>query len=79
VNAELVTPGVLQIRIGFDFQRRQELKLEQRPGMSGLSFGLGLNFRKFHVDYGLMVFSRAGVYNTIGLSTKLSDWKKSSS
>jgi hypothetical protein len=79
VNAELVTKGVLQIRIGFDFQRRQELKLEQRPGMSGLSFGLGLNFRKFHVDYGLMVFSRAGVHNTIGLSTKLSDWKKSSS
>lgn len=77
INAELITQGALQIRIGFDYHRRQELKLEQRPGMAGLSLGIGLNFRKFHLDYGLMVFSRAGIQNSLGISTKLSDWKKS--
>jgi hypothetical protein len=77
VNAELITKGALQIRMGFDYHRRQELKLDQRPGMAGLSFGLGLNFRKFHLDYGMMVYSRAGINNCLGISTKLSDWKKS--
>jgi len=76
VQAELVTKGVFQLRIGFDYHRRQELKLEQTPGLAGLSFGLGLNFRKFRLDYGFMVYSKAGMNNSIGLSTKISDWKK---
>lgn len=76
VQAELVTNGVFQLRIGFDYHRRQELKLEQAPGISGLSFGVGLNFRKFRLDYGFMIYSKAGMNNSIGLSTKLSDWKK---
>lgn len=78
MQAELITAGVFQLRVGFDYQRRQELKLEQRPGLSGLSIGIGLNFRKFRVDYGFMVYSSAGMSNCIGLSTKLSDWKKGS-
>jgi hypothetical protein len=76
VQAELVTKGVFQLRIGFDYHRRQELKLEQTPGLAGLSFGIGLNFRKFRLDYGFMVYSKAGINNSIGLSTKISDWKK---
>lgn len=76
VQAELVTKGVVQLRIGFDYHRRQELKLEQTPGLAGLSFGIGLNFRKFRLDYGFMVYSKAGINNSIGLSTKISDWKK---
>ncbi len=76
VQAELVTKGVFQLRIGFDYHRRQELKLEQTPGLAGLSFGIGLNFRKFRLDYGFMVYSKAGMNNSIGLSTKISDWKK---
>ena len=62
--------------MGFDYQRRQELKLEQAPGLSRMSFGIGLHFRKFKLDYGFMVYSKAGISNTIGLSTKLNDWKK---
>lgn len=76
IQAELVTKGVFQLRIGFDYHRRQELKLEQTPGLAGLSFGVGLNFRKFRLDYGFMVYSKAGMNNSIGISTKISDWKK---
>jgi len=76
MQAELVSKGVFQFRMGFDYQRRQELKLEQAPGLSGMSFGIGLHFRKFKLDYGFMVYSKAGISNTIGLSTKLNDWKK---
>jgi len=76
INAELITRGAFQLRIGFDYQRRQELKLEQRPGMAGLSFGVGLHFRKFHLDYGFIINSQAGINNSLGISSKLSDWKK---
>lgn len=76
LQMELVTKGVFQLRMGFDFQRRQELKLEQIPGISGLSLGVGLNFRKIKIDYGFMFFSKAGISNAIGLSTKFGDWKK---
>ncbi|MFM7567000.1 MAG: type IX secretion system protein PorQ [Flavobacteriales bacterium] len=76
IQMELVTKGVFQLRLGFDFQRRQELKLEQIPGISGMSLGVGLHFRKLKIDYGFMFFSKAGISNSIGLSTKFGDWKK---
>lgn len=77
-QTELVTKGILHFRLGFDTQRRQELKLTQVPGLSGFSFGLGLNFRKFTIDYGIMIYSKAGISNNIGIRAKLSDWGKQS-
>jgi hypothetical protein len=48
--------------------RRQELKLEQRPGIAGFSFGAGLYFKRFTLDYGIMSYSAAGVQNMLSLS-----------
>lgn len=73
---ELITKGIMQLRLGFDYGRRQELKLDQNPGMSGFSLGLGLKFKKFNLDYGFNVYSKAGFSNSIGLSSKLANWKK---
>lgn len=64
------------LRVGFDYQRRKELALAERPGIAGLSFGAGLKLRKFSLDYGFMVYSRAGFNNMITFSTNLSTWKK---
>lgn len=64
------------IRVGFDYQRRKELALAERPGIAGLSFGAGLKLKKFSLDYGFMVYSRAGFNNMITFSTNLSTWKK---
>lgn len=66
----------IHLRAGFNFQRRQELMLEQRPGIAGFSFGLGLYFRKFSLDYGFSVFSAAGFNNMLTFSTNLSKWRK---
>jgi hypothetical protein len=73
---ELITTGFLQLRVGFDYNRRQELKLEEQPGMSGFSLGLGLKFKRINIDYGFNIYSKAGFCNTLGISSKLSDWKK---
>lgn len=64
------------LRVGFDYQRRQELALAERPGIAGLSFGAGLKLRKFSLDYGFIMYSRAGFNNMITFSTNLSTWKK---
>jgi len=75
-QVELVGNGAMSFRLGFNYNRRQELKLEQRPGMSGFSLGLGLKFKKFKLDYGFVIYSKAGFSNTIGLSAKLGNGKK---
>lgn len=66
----------VDLRVGFDYQRRKELALAERPGIAGLSFGAGLKLRKFSLDYGFILYSRAGFNNMITFSTNLSTWKK---
>jgi hypothetical protein len=71
----LVTKNI-DLRVGFNYQQRKDLALEQRPGIAGMSFGLGLHFSKFRLDYGFVVYSRAGFNNMLTLSTDLSKWRK---
>ena len=71
----LITKNI-EVRAGFDYHKRKELALEQRSGIAGFSFGAGLLLDKFRLDYGFVVYSRAGFNNMITLSTNLSKWKK---
>ena len=73
---EVLMSKNIHLRFGFDYQQRKELALEQRPGIAGMSFGLGLHFSKFSLDYGFVVYSRAGYNNILTLSTNFSEWKK---
>jgi hypothetical protein len=75
-SVEILISKNIHIRGGFDYQRRQEMKLIQRPGIAGFTFGVGLYFKKFTIDYGFSVFSRAGFNNMLTFSTNLSLWKK---
>jgi len=75
-SMEILVSKNLHLRAGFDYQRRQELKLESRPGAAGFTFGLGCHFKKFSLDYGFSDFSRAGFNNMLTLSTDLSKWRK---
>ncbi len=73
---EILLGKNLDVRIGFDYHKRKELALEQRPGIAGFSFGMGLHFKKFRLDYGFMAYSAAGYGNMLTLSTDLSQWRK---
>lgn len=73
---EVLASKNIDLRIGFDYHARKNLALEQRPGIAGMSFGLGLHFSKFSLDYGFVVYSRAGFNNMLTLSTNLSKWRK---
>jgi hypothetical protein len=73
---ETIVSKNIHVRMGFDYHRRKELALESRPGAAGMSFGVGLYFKKFSLDYGFVIYSRAGFNNMLTLSTNLSEWRK---
>ncbi len=75
-QSEILVSKNLHLRAALDLQKRAEMKLAERPGASGFSFGVGLYFKKFSVDYGMGVVSRAGFQHMISLSTNLSEWRK---
>jgi len=71
VQTELLLGKKLHLRFGYDYNRRQELKVTNRPGIAGFSFGVGLYFKRFTLDYGLMSYSVAGMQNMLSLSLPL--------
>ncbi len=75
-NVEVLLGRYFHLRAGYDFQRRRELKVDGKPGISGLSFGLGLRVSKVHVSYGFAQYHLAGISNTITLAARFSDFKK---
>jgi hypothetical protein len=75
-QVEILATKNIHLRAGFDYHRRQEMKLETRPGIAGFSFGAGLYFKRFSIDYGFSVYSRAGFNNMLTLTTHFSDWRK---
>jgi hypothetical protein len=60
------------IRAGYNYQRRQELKISSRTAMVGFSWGFGVRISKFHLSYGRASYHLAGASNHFSLSTDLS-------
>lgn len=75
-QVELILSKNFHFRTAFDYHRRQELKLAQKPGIAGFSFGLGMYFKRFSIDYGIIAYSAAGFNNVFTLTTNLEKWKK---
>lgn len=73
---ELISKGAIQMRMGFDYNRRQQLKLTDFPGLAGISFGTRLHVKRFDLDYAIQFYSKAGSIQTIGLSTDIKRLKK---
>ncbi len=67
---------IVHIRAAFDYYRRQSMKLEAKPGAAGFSFGVGLHFKRFALDYGMALYSRAGMNNVLSFTLNLDKVKK---
>ena len=57
---------------GYNYQRRQELKISTNAAMVGFSLGFGLKISKFHLSYGRASYHLAGASNHFSVSTNLS-------
>ena len=73
---ELLASENLEFRTGFNYFRREQMKLLDRPGLAGFSFGIGIQLKRIKFDYGLLIVSAAGSNHYLGISTNFDSWKK---
>jgi len=74
LGAELLISDNINIRLGYNYRRRQELKINDRPGTAGLSWGVGFKISRFEISYGRASYHLAGPSNHFTLTTNLSSW-----
>ncbi len=60
--------------VGYNYKRRQEMKVNARPGMVGFSWGFGFRVSKFHFAFGRASYHLAGGTNHFSLTTNLSEF-----
>lgn len=75
-QVEMLIGKNIHFRFAFDYYRRYQMALTNRPGLSGFSFGLGLNFKRFSLDYGYSNISTSGNINGLTFISTISNWKR---
>ena len=75
-GGEFIPAKFLSIRLGYNYLRRQEMKVVSRPGSVGFSWGFGLKVSKFNFNYARAAYHLNGSPNYISISTNLGDWGK---
>jgi len=76
IGGEFIPAKFLSIRLGYNYLRREEMKVASRPGMVGFSWGLGIRVSKFAFSYSRAAYHLVGSPNYISISTNLGDWRK---
>jgi len=76
VGAELLPSENFTIRVGYNYQRRQELKFNDKTSTVGFTFGLGIKISRFELNYGLARYHLAGTSNHFSLGINLNDTYK---
>ena len=64
----------LYLRAGFNFQRREDLKLSSSFSMSGFSWGMGFSVKKIQINYSRSALHSSSVLNSFSLITNLSNF-----
>ena len=74
LGTELVFSKNFSLRYAYNFQRRAEMKLADRGGTSGMSFGFGLQVNRFNLGFGMAQYHLAGMANHLTITTNPSDF-----
>jgi len=74
IGGEFIITKNLFLRVGYNYQRRKELKIPEKKGMAGISFGFGFRIYKFHFSYGRAVYHLAGPSNNFSISCDLNSF-----
>jgi len=73
-GGEVLLTDNFNIRFGYNYRRRQELKLSTKSGTAGISWGFGFKVKKFRLNYARSAFHQAGPSNHFTIGTSLSEW-----
>ena len=67
IGAELFPKSAINLRLGYNFRRAAELKLQNARTFSGISFGFGIKMNKFKFNYAYSKFHTATNASTFSL------------
>lgn len=74
IGAELIISKNFSLRGGYNYKRRQEMKIADKTSTVGFSWGFGFRVSKFHFSYARSTYHLAGSPNYIAVTTSLSDF-----
>lgn len=73
LGVELLPSESFILRAGYNYQRRQELKFNDKVSTVGFSFGFGIKVKRFRLDYTNSRFHLAGSSNLFSLAINLNE------
>ncbi len=76
VGVEFIPMKNFYLALGYNYRRRQELKISTRPALIGFSFGAGIKISYFYFAYGRALYNLAGTSNVISIRMNLNNFKK---
>lgn len=71
IGVELFPENIINLRLGYNFRRSQELKLQNVRTFSGISFGFGLKMNKIKLNYAYSKIHTASNISTFSLQIDL--------
>ncbi len=71
LGAEFHMSESVRLRVGYDNEKRQELKLGAGAGLSGFSFGGGIVYQEYQFDYAFNSYGKIGGLHRLSLSLNL--------
>lgn len=73
-GGEFVPTRNFSFRIGYNYQRRQEMKVESKRSTVGFSWGFGFRVSKFNFSYARAAYHLAGSPNFLSIAFNLGDF-----
>lgn len=67
IGGEFLPTKNFSIRLGYNYQRRQEMKVDSKKSTVGFSWGFGFKIKKFDFNYARATYHLNGSPNFIGL------------
>lgn len=74
IGGEFLPTKNFSVRLGYNYQRRQEMKVESRRATVGFSWGFGFRVSKFNFSYARSAYHLAGSPNLLSIAFNLSDF-----
>ncbi len=68
-GAEIRISKPLKLRVGYDNDKRKELKIGSSTGLAGISLGFGVTIKEYIFDYSYSSLGEIGGMHRIGVST----------
>lgn len=68
-GTEINLSKVLTLRLGYDNERRSDLKIGTTAGIAGFNIGLGAKISEYNFNYGYSSLGLVGALHRIGIST----------